>query len=167
MSVPSTLARAAAVAAETSGWMACSFDGMTLLIPRVDIGTRVELSELAPVNDAARGNGFEVGWIDWRDESWPVYRLGRELEVRELDDSVATLAILVYARGVGRGIVCEQARTLDAPGAVTAHPMPGCLRRPLSPIVALGLYETLRVGLVTRGEDLIHYMDNSLGGARR
>ena len=160
MNVPSTHDRAAAVAAESSGWMACTFDGVTLLLPRADIGTRVELSELAPADEG----GAEVGRIEWRDQSWPVYRLDRELGVAALGDSSATLAILVLARGVGRGIVCEQARALDAPGAVTAHPMPGCLRNPASPIAALGLYETLRVGLVTRGEDLIRYLDESLGG---
>lgn len=162
MSTTSTLARAAAIAAESSGWMACTFDGVTLLLPRVDIGLRVELSELGPATE----NGRELGWVEWRDESWPVYRLGKELETTAHDDPRATLAILVYAGGVGRGIACEQARTLENPGAVTPHPMPGCLRRSESPIVALGLYETLRVGLVTRGEDLIHYLDASLGGAR-
>ncbi|MDX1433627.1 MAG: hypothetical protein R3286_14385 [Gammaproteobacteria bacterium] len=162
-SMPSTLARAAAVAAESSGWMACTFDGVTLLLPRVDVATRVELGDLAP----ASGDGPSVGAIEWRDGSWPVYRLDRELRVGADAESNATLAVLVFARGVGRGLVCEQVRTLDAPAAVTPHAMPGCLRNPASPIAALGLYETLRVGLVTRGEDLIHYIDTALGAARR
>ena len=70
----------------------------------------------------------------------------------------------VYADGQARGIVCDQIRTFDHPVAVSLHPIPGCLRHRPSPVIALGLYETLRVGLVVRGDSIIRHLDSVLGG---
>ena len=47
---------------------------------------------------------------------------------------------------------------------MSLHPLPGCLRERPSPVIALGLYETLRVGLVVRGEGMIRHLDAALKG---
>ena len=69
----------------------------------------------------------------------------------------------VCANAWARGIVCDQIRVFDHPVAVSLHPIPGCLRQGPSPIIALGLYETLRIGLVVRGDSMIRHLDAVLG----
>ena len=146
-----------------SGWIACGFDGITLLIPLEDAGARVDIDELEPATDG----GLSAGAIRWQDASWPVYRLDRELNPVEWLPDPGAAVLPVCANGEARGIVCDQIRTFEHPVAVSLHPIPGCLRQRPSPIIALGLYETLRVGLVVRGDSIIRHLDAALGGSRR
>ena len=80
----------------------------------------------------------------------------------EVDSGAVVLP--VCANGQARGIVCDQIRRFDRPVAVSLHPLPGCLRERPSPVIALGLYETLRVGLVVRGDGMIRHLDAALKG---
>ena len=57
-----------------SGWIACSFDDLTLLIPMEDAGARSDAAELVPTAE-----GLELGMFRWQDELWPAYRLDQEL----------------------------------------------------------------------------------------
>ncbi|GMQ95563.1 MAG: hypothetical protein BMS9Abin14_010 [Gammaproteobacteria bacterium] len=145
-----------------SGWIACNFDDVTLLIPTEDAGARADADELVPTAD-----GLELGMVRWRDELWPAYRLDRELVPVAWEMSPTSVVLPVCANGQARGIVCDQIRSFDHPVAVSLHPVPGCLRERPSPVIALGLYETLRVGLVVRGDSMIHHIDAALGGAAR
>ena len=140
-----------------SGWIACSFDGLTLLIPMEDAGARSEASELV-----STAEGLELGMCRWQDELWPAYRLDRELAPTPWEMNSTAVVLPVCANGQARGIVCDQIRSFDHPVAVSLHPIPGCLRDRPSPIIALGLYETLRVGLVVRGEGMIRHLDAAL-----
>lgn len=144
-----------AVGGIVSGWVACSFDDVTLLIPMEDAGTRIDVDELAP----ATGNEFVLGRLSWRDDLWPAYRLDRELAPVVWTPTPTAVVLPVYANGRARGIVCDQIRVFDHPVAVSLHPIPGCLRLNPSPVIALGLYETLRVGLVVRGDSMIRHLD--------
>jgi hypothetical protein len=141
-----------------SGWIACSFGDITLLIPTEDAGSRVDADELVPTAE-----GLELGMLRWQDELWPAYRLDRELVPVAWQMSPTTVVLPVCANGQARGIVCDQVRSFDHPVAVNLYPVPGCLREHPSPVIALGLYETLRVGLVVRGDSLIRHLDAALG----
>jgi len=141
-----------------SSWIACGFEDVTLLIPREDAGVRADTDELVP--SAQR---LELGMLRWQDELWPAYRLDRELVPVEWEMSPTAVVLPVCANGRARGIVCDQIRSFDHPVAVSLYPVPGCLRERPSPIIALGLYETLRVGLVVRGDSLIRHLDAALG----
>ncbi len=141
-----------------SGWIACSFDDVTLLIPMEDAGARTDADELVPTAD-----GLELGMLRWQDELWPAYRLDRELAPVAWEMSPTAVVLPVCANGQARGIVCDQIRSFDHPIAVSLHPVPGCLRERPSPVIALGLYETLRVGLVVRGDGMIRHFDAALG----
>lgn len=143
-----------------SGWIACSFDDLTLLIPMEDAGARSEASELLPTAE-----GLELGMFRWQDELWPAYRLDQELTPRAWEMNSTAVVLPVCANGQARGIVCDQIRSFDHPVAVSLHPIPGCLRDRPSPIIALGLYETLRVGLVVRGDGMIRHLDAALKSA--
>jgi len=156
-------ATSAVVGGVVSGWIACSFDDVTLLIPMEDAGTRTEADDLMP----STAGGLELGLLRWQDELWPAYRLDRELApvLWELGSTQPVLP--VCANGQARGIVCDQIRSFDHPIAVSLHPISGCLRERPSPIIALGLYETLRVGLVVRGDSLIRHLDVALVGDDR
>ena len=68
-------AGAPVVGGVVSGWIACSFDDVTLLIPMEDAGARTDADELVPTAE-----GLELGMLRWQDELWPAYRLDRELE---------------------------------------------------------------------------------------
>ena len=70
MSVASTV-----VGGVVSGWIAGSFDDITLLIPMEDAGARVDADELEP----SAAGGLELGMLRWDGELWPAYRLDREL----------------------------------------------------------------------------------------
>lgn len=142
-----------------SGWIACGFDDLTLLIPIEDAGARSDATELIPTAE-----GLELGMFRWQDELWPAYRLDRELTPVAWEMNPAAVVLPVCANGQARGIVCDQIRSFDHPVAVSLHPIPGCLRERPSPIIALGLYETLRVGLVVRGDGLIRHLDGALKG---
>ncbi len=141
-----------------SGWIACNFDDITLLIPTEDAGARVDADELVPTAE-----GLELGMLRWQDELWPAYRLDRELVPVAWQASSTTVVLPVCANGQARGIVCDQVRSFDHPVAVSLYPVPGCLRDRPTPVIALGLYETLRVGLVVRGDSLIRHLDAALG----
>jgi len=158
MSTPSSV-----VGSVVSGWIACSFDDVTLLIPLEDAGTRIEVDDLEP----AKGDQRSLGTIHWHDEPWPAYRLNRELAPTDWLPSSAAAVLPVCANGQARGIVCDQIRTFEHPVAVSLHPVPGCLRQRPTPVIALGLYETLRVGLVVRGDSIIRHLDAALGGSSR
>ncbi len=145
-----------------SGWIACTFDDITLLIPMEDAGARVDADELAP--GAQR---LELGMLRWQDELWPAYRLDRELAPVEWQTRPTTVVLPVCANGQARGIVCDQIRGFDHPVAVSLYPVPGCLRERSSPVIALGLYETLRVGLVVRSDSLIRHLDATLEDSAR
>ena len=145
-----------------SGWIACNFDDITLLIPTEDAGARVDADELVPTAE-----GLELGMLRWQDELWPAYRLDRELVPVAWQASSTTVVLPVCANGQARGIVCDQVRSFDHPVAVSLYPVPGCLRERPTPVIALGLYETLRVGLVVRGDSLIRHLDAALGDRAR
>ena len=145
-----------------SGWVACNFDEVTLLIPMEDAGARVDADELVPA-----AQRLELGMLRWQDELWPAYRLDRELVPVTWQMSPTTVVLPVCANGQARGIVCDQIRSFDHPVAVSLYPIPGCLRERPSPVIALGLYETLRVGLVVRGDSLIRHLDAALGDRAR
>jgi len=142
-----------------SGWIACSFDDLTLLIPMEDAGSRSDAAELVPTAE-----GLELGMFRWQDELWPAYRLDQELTPIAWEMNSTSVVLPVCANGQARGIVCDQIRSFDHPVAVSLHPIPGCLRERPSPIIALGLYETLRVGLVVRGDGMIRHLDAALKG---
>lgn len=145
-----------------SGWIACSFDDVTLLIPMEDAGARADADELVQT-----ANGLELGMLRWQDELWPAYRLDRELAPVAWEMSPTAVVLPVCANGQARGLVCDQIRSFDHPVSVSLHPVPGCLRERPSPVIALGLYETLRVGLVVRGDSMIHHIDTALGDVAR
>ena len=145
-----------------SGWIACNFDDITLLVPTEDAGSRVDADELVPTAE-----GLELGMLRWQDELWPAYRLDRELVPVAWQMSPTTVVLPVCANGQARGIVCDQISSFDHPVSVSLYPVPGCLRERPSPVIALGLYETLRVGLVVRGESLIRHLDAALGDRAR
>ena len=142
-----------------SGWIACSFDDITLLIPMEDAGAWSDAHELL-----AAAQGRELGMFRWQDELWPAYRLDRELAPVAWEVDSAAVVLPVCANGQARGIVCDQIRRFDRSVAVSLHPLPGCLRERSSPVIALGLYETLRVGLVVRGDGMIRHLDAALKG---
>ena len=142
-----------------SGWIACSFDDLTLLIPTDDAGAWSDAHQLV-----APAQGRELGMFRWQDELWPAYRLDRELTPVAWEIDSTAVVLPVCANGQARGIVCDQVRRFDRPVAVSLHPVPGCLRERPSPIIALGLYETLRVGLVVRGDSMILHLDAALKG---
>lgn len=156
-------ATSAAVGGVVSGWVACSFDDVTLLVPMEDAGARVDIEDLAP----PAASGLELGRLAWQDELWPAYRLDRELVPVAWQPSATTVVLPVWANAQARGIVCEQIRVFDHPVAVSLHPIPGCLRQAPSPVIALGLYETLRVGLVVRGDGMIRHLDAALERVRQ
>ncbi len=145
-----------------SGWIACNFDDITLLIPTEDAGARVDADELVPTAE-----GLALGMLRWQDALWPAYRLDRELVPVAWQMSPTTVVLPVCANGQARGIVCDQVRSFDHPVAVSLYPVPGCLRERPTPVIALGLYETLRVGLVVRGDSLIRHLDAALGDRAR
>ena len=151
----------AVVGGVVSGWIACSFDDVTLLIPLEDVGARTDAEDLEP----STSNGLEIGLLRWQDDLWPAYRLDQELVPMTWEPNSTTLVLPVFAEGQARGIVCDQIRRFDHPVAVTLHPRPGCLRGRPSPVIALGLYETLRVGLVVRGDGIIRHLDSVLEAA--
>ena len=62
------------VGSVVSGWIACGFDDVTLLIPMEDAGARMDAEDLVPTAE-----GLELGMLRWQDELWPAYRLNREL----------------------------------------------------------------------------------------
>ena len=101
------------------------------------------------------------------DELWPAYRLDNELAPVRWEATPTAVVLPVCANGQARGIVCDQIRTFDHPVAVSLHAVPGCLRERRSPVIALGLYETLRVGLVIRGDGMIRHLDEMLGNDAR
>ncbi|NIM28795.1 MAG: hypothetical protein GTO67_09790 [Gammaproteobacteria bacterium] len=154
-------ATSAVVAGVVSGWIAGTFDDITLLIPTEDAGGRVDLDELAP----STSTDLALGMLHWQDTLWPVYRLDRELSPIEWQPSPSTVVLPVFADGQARGILCDQIRSFDHPVAVSLHAIPGCLRHRASPVIALGLYETLRIGMVVRGETLIRHLDSVIGGS--
>lgn len=151
-----------AVGSVVSGWVACSFDDVTLLLPMEDAGARVDVEDLVPT-----AQGLELGMLRWQDELWPAYRLDNELSPVTWKATPSAVALPVCANGQARGIVCDQIRTFDHPVAVSLHAIPGCLRESRSPVVALGLYETLRVGLVIRGDGMIRHLDELVGKVSR
>ena len=150
------------VGSVVSGWVACTFDDITLLLPMEDAGARVDAEDLVPT-----AQGLELGMLRWQDELWPAYRLNDELMPIAWEPSPTSVALPVCANGQARGIVCDQIRMFDHPVAVTLHAVPGCLRERRSPVIALGLYETLRVGLVIRGEGMIRHLDAMVGKVPR
>lgn len=150
------------VGSVVSGWIACTFDDITLLLPTEDAGARVDVEDLVPT-----AQGLELGMLRWQDELWPAYRLNNELMPIAWEATRTAVALPVCANGQARGIVCDQIRMFDHPVAVTLHSIPGCLRERRSPVIALGLYETLRVGLVIRGEGMIRHLDAMLGKMSR
>lgn len=143
-----------------SGWISCTYDDITLLIPIEDTGARVDADEL----ESSTSDGLEVGMLRWQDALWPAYRLDRELAPTQWRPTPSAMVLPVYSDGQVCGIVCDQIRSFDHPIAVSLHPIPGCLRHQPSPVIALGLYETLRVGLVMRGDGIIRHLDAALGG---
>ncbi len=153
MSTPSPV-----VGSVVSGWIACTFDDITLLIPMEDAGTRLDAEDLVPTAE-----GIELGMLRWDGELWPAYRLDRELVPFAWEPGPTSVVLPVCAEGQVRGLVCDQIGTFDHPVAVTLHAVPGCLREGRSPVIALGLYETLRVGLVVRGDSLIRHLDTAVG----
>ena len=153
-------AASSVVGGAVSGWIACSYDEITLLIPMEDAGARTDADELEP----STTGGIELGMLRWQDALWPAYRLDRELSPIQCEPTATALVLPVYADGQARGIVCDQIRSFDHPVAVSLHPIPGCLRNRPSPVIALGLYETLRVGLVVRGDSIIRHLDSVIGG---
>jgi hypothetical protein len=150
-------AASTSVGGVVSGWIACAFDDITLLIPMEDAGARIDADELEPASGK-----LQLGLLRWQDLQWPAYRLDRELAPVPFEPNASTVVLPVCANGEARGIVCDQIRSFDHPVAVTLHPVPGCLRERPSPVIALGLYETLRVGLVVRGDSLIRHLDAAL-----
>jgi len=146
------------VGSVVSGWIACGFDDVTLLIPMEDAGARADADDLMPTAE-----GLVLGRLRWQDELWPAYRFDRELVPVAWEMSPTAVVLPVCANGQARGIVCDQIRSFDHPVAVSLYPVPGCLRALPSPVIALGLYETLRVGLVVRGDSLIRHLDAVLG----
>ncbi len=68
-------AASSVVGGVVSGWIACSFDDVTLLIPMEDAGARTEANELVP----PKTTGLELGSLSWQDALWPAYRLDGEL----------------------------------------------------------------------------------------
>lgn len=158
MSAPSSV-----FANVVSGWIACGFDGVTLLIPVEDAGERVEIEDL----EAASEDDTCLGMFRWRDAPWPAYRLDRELAPVRAPVGPSAAVLPVFADRQARGIVCDQIRTFEHPVAVSLHAIPGCLRQKPSPVIALGLYETLRVGLVVRGDGIIRHLDAIVGGRGR
>lgn len=152
-------AAAPLVVGVVSGWIACSYDGITLLIPMEDTGAQMEADEL----ESSTATGLELGMLRWLDALWPAYRLDRELTPITWKPNSSAMVLPVCANGQARGIVCDQVRSFDHPVAVTLHPIPGCLRHRPTPVIALGLYETLRVGLVVRGDSMIGHLDAILG----
>lgn len=155
MSTPSPFADITAASTGTSGWVACSFDDVTLLIPSSDVGERVAGDEI----EVSNGDGLEVGWLTLDDGRWPVYRLDRDLMPVVWDQKATATVVPIIANRKARGILCDLVRVFNHADAVTVHPMPGCLQREGSPIAGLGLYETLRVGAVVHGEDFLRYLD--------
>jgi hypothetical protein len=158
MSVASTV-----VGGVVSGWIAASFDDITLLIPMEDAGARVDADELEP----SAAGGLELGMLRWQDTLWPAYRLDCELSPIEWQPTSTSVILPVCSNGRARGILCDQIRSFDHPVAVSLHPIPGCLRHRPSPVIALGLYETLRVGLVVRGDSMMRHLDAVLDGESR
>jgi hypothetical protein len=144
-----------------SGWVACRFDDLTLLFSRDDVAEQITAADL----EIARGGGLEVGWLLWEDSRWPAYRLDRDLRPVDWEFDGSKTVMPVCANGQARGIVCDQVRSFDHPGAVVVHPLPGCLRRDGSPLAGLGLYETLRVGAVVEAETLIRFLNATVPGA--
>lgn len=156
-------ATSSVVGGVVSGWVAGSYDDITLLIPLEDAGARIDADEL----ESSTAGGLEVGMLRWQDELWPAYRIDRELTPVAWEPSSSAMVLPVYANGQTRGIVCDQIRSFDHPIAVSLHPIPGCMRHRPSPVIALGLYETLRVGLVVRGDSIIRHLDANLAGGGR
>lgn len=156
-------ATSSVVGGVVSGWIACTYDDVTLLIPIEDAGARSDADELEP----SAAGGFEIGMLRWQDGLWPAYRLDRELVPVAWERTSSALVLPVCANGEARGIVCDQIRSFDHPVAVSLHPIPGCLRHRPSPVIALGLYETLRVGLVVRGDSVIRHLNAILGESGR
>ncbi len=153
-------AASSVVGGVVSGWIACSFDDVTLLIPMEDAGARTEANELVPPT----ATGLELGSLRWQDALWPAYRLDGELVPVTWELGSTEMVLPICADGQARGIVCDQIRSFDHPIAVSLHPIPGCLREGPSPVIALGLYETLRVGLVVRGDSMIRHLDAAVRG---
>ena len=138
-----------------SGWVACSYDDITLLVPIEDTGTQMGIDEL----ESSMVSGLELGMLRWQDGLWPAYCLDRELAPRTYKPTSSARVLPVCANGQARGIVCDYIRILDHPVAVTLHAIPGCLNYRPTPVIAFGLYDTLRVGLVVRGESIIRHLD--------
>jgi len=144
-----------------NGWAALRFAAVTLLLPRGDVAGRIPIERLEARQDDGPG---PAAWGEFEGELVPIYRLDDELrpvpEAR--DGEVGAVVVRSAERLVG--LACEQVRELETPGAVDVKPLPACLENAASPVTALGLYETIRVGLVVNGADLLRHLDGSADG---
>jgi len=140
---------------ETDAAMAVlNISGLRLALPQGEI----RALESAPGIDTDETKPFSVGWVNFKQERWPVYCLSQDLSLlvivpKErrscivLDTGAGYIGILCDSLGLGEQIVPEQHQELPPP-----------MRSPETPILGLIALNEEEVACVSNAERLVEHV---------
>lgn len=143
---------------QSSAWISCSFGGISLLIPKIDVHSEHPVTALDdPVTD-----GLEAGWLPMPsvDDVWPAYRLDRDLKITQNNDQLCKVVLFLSSGQFTFGIYCETIRFISNSGSLQLTKMPFCLQSDTSPIEALALLDQQQVLYVTNANILKQCLHN-------
>jgi hypothetical protein len=110
-------------------------EGIQLLIPQGDVQALEPAADLRP---PAAGHAGSVGRFELEGRTWPAYALSMDLlPLPERPESYRVAVLLRHGPQV-YGVLCRQVALLER-GRIALHPVPACMNRPASPLLALAL----------------------------
>lgn len=147
------MAEAIQAVEQASAYVMLTMDGRRLLLPQGDIRTLDPLADVDITAPPDRG----VGWVSFDKTRWPVYCLSGGLLVLDRIPQPRRICVLLTRRDGYFGLLCDGLVSL--PGqSVKLRPLPACMAKPVSPILALVLKED-EVGLVSAAARLEAFLE--------
>lgn len=130
------------------------FSGLRLELPQ----TEIHALENAVAMDTEETKPFSVGWVHVKEERWPVYCLGPDLNLLIVVPRERRSCVVLNTGAGYVGILCD-AVTLD----VEVRPeqrnnLPAAMRLPDTPVLGLVLLDEDAVASSTNAEHLVEHI---------
>jgi hypothetical protein len=111
-------------------------DEIRLLIPQSDIRVLEPVADMVPATGHAGGG---IGQFELDDTVWPIYALSTDLTPLSDRPDAYRIAVLMKHGQQAYGVLCKQVSMIER-GRIALHPVPPCMSRRPSPLLALALY---------------------------
>jgi hypothetical protein len=106
------------------GYVLCAFENLMLAIPRADVVTIEQGTELA----AALPGEAALGWFASSQGPWPAYALNRELQLHVEPTGSRTFLVFVRSDPWPLGILCDSVRILGARETLSPLALPALMQ---------------------------------------